>query len=328
MDGVGQRVGRDAGVAHDPGPVANVFSTRALPEESRVALWEDHNLQELIMLRCRTLGGGPLEATMVTRQVGALHLARVQGNAHVIERTPELVRTDPSDAIAIYLTLVGEAFFYHEDAVRTVRPGQLLVCDADRPFLRGFSQGLEELAIMVPRDAFRDLTGRASAEVPDVMDFAHGSTEARTLARLVGRAVRSADPRPLEEGVVRDLIADLLTGRPVDATTVLMVKAQAFIDEHASEHSLTAARVADAVGISGRHLSRVFASSGSTVPQYILGRRLEQARTILAAEPAVSVAEVAGRAGFGSASYFSRAFRERYGERATDARRHARSLVR
>ncbi|WP_300680895.1 AraC family transcriptional regulator [Nocardioides sp.] len=304
---------------------ANVFSTRALPEENRVALWEDHNLHELITLRCRTLGGGALEATMVNRQVGEFHLARVEGNAHVIERTPELVRTQPSDAIAIYLTLFGEAFFYHEDAVRTVRPGQLLICDVDRPFMRGFSQGLEELAIKVPREAFRSLTGQATVGVPQLMDFAQGSTEARTLARLVGRAVRSTDPRPIDEGVIGNLIADVLTGKPADTGTVLLVTAQAFIDEHATEANLTAARVADAVGISERHLSRVFATSGGTLPQYILTRRLERARSLLMTEPEITVAEVAVRTGFGSATYFSHAFRDRYGERATDVRRQARA---
>ena len=74
---------------------AHVFSTRALPEDKRVELWEDHNLHELITLRCRTLGGGALEATMVNLQLGELHLARVEGNPHVIERTPELVRAQP-----------------------------------------------------------------------------------------------------------------------------------------------------------------------------------------------------------------------------------------
>ncbi|UDY23404.1 helix-turn-helix domain-containing protein [Nocardioides sp. Kera G14] len=304
---------------------AHVFTTRSLPEDKRVELWEDHNLHELITLRCRTLGGGALEASMVNLHLDHLHLARVEGNAHVIERTPELVRAQPSDAIAVYLTLMGEAFFYHEDAVRTVRPGQLLICDVDRPFMRGFSQGLEELAIKVPRETFRDLTGRATVDTPQVMDFSQGSSEARTLARLVGRAVRPEDARPVEEHVVLQLMADLLTGRPGDTGTVHLVTARAFIDEHAHDPGLTAARVADAIGISERHLSRVFAASGSSVPQYILSRRLERAHALLAAEPCLTVAEVAARAGFGSATYFSHAFRDRYGERATDVRRQARA---
>lgn len=48
--------------------VTHVFSTRALPEDRRIELWEDHNLHELITLRCRTLGGSALEATMTKLQ--------------------------------------------------------------------------------------------------------------------------------------------------------------------------------------------------------------------------------------------------------------------
>jgi AraC-like DNA-binding protein len=305
-------------------PTAQRFSTTELPAEERVALWEDHNESELIDLRCRTLGGAPLEACMVNLDLSRISLARVQGNPHVVERTAELVRHRPSDSIAVYLTLVGEAFFYHDDAVRTVRPGQLLVCDADRPFMRGFSQGLEELAVKVPRDTFRDLTGLATLSNPVVMDFANGPLEARTLARLVGRAVRTENAHPVEEETVLQLMAQVVGGKPGNVATVHLVTAKAFIEERLNDPNLTAARVAEGVGISERHLSRVFSSSGCSLPQYVLMRRLERARMLLERTPDLSVAELAARSGFGSATYFSHAFRDRFGERATDVRRRTR----
>jgi AraC-like DNA-binding protein len=305
-------------------PTAQRFSTTELPEEERVALWEDHNESELIDLRCRTLGGAPLEASMVNLDLSRISLARVQGNPHVVERTAELVRHRPSDSIAVYLTLVGEAFFYHDDAVRTVRPGQLLVCDTDRPFMRGFSQGLEELAVKVPRDTFRDLTGLAMLENPVVMDFANGPLEARTLARLVGRAVRIEKAHPVDEETVLELMTQVVAGRPGSVATVHLVTAKAFIEERLTDPNLTAARVADGVGISERHLSRVFSSSGCSLPQYILMRRLDRARMLLERTPDLGVAELAVRLGFGSATYFSHAFRDRFGERATDVRRRTR----
>lgn len=307
-----------------PPGTAQRFSTSSLPEDKRVALWEDHNETELIDLRCRTLGGASLEASMVNLQLDHLHLARVQGNPHVVERTAELVRHRPSDAIAVYLTLVGEAFFYHEDAVRTVRPGELLICDTDRPFMRGFSQGLEELAVKVPRETFHELTGLSTLTTPLVMDFAGGSVEARTLAQVVGRAVRPTGALPVEEGTVLQLLSQLLTGNPSDVSSVHLATAKAFIEQHLADQNLTAFRVADGIGISERHLSRVFSASGSSVPQHTLTRRLERARALLVSQPGLTVAEVAARNGFRSATYFSHAFRDRYGERATDTRRRAR----
>src|SRR4051794_30710925 len=99
-----------------PRPVR--FSTAGLPDAERIARWEDHNAQALVGLRCRTLGEGILEATEVNLQLPHLHLARVRGTSHVVERPPEVIRRHPADAIAVYLTLVGEAFFYNDDGVR------------------------------------------------------------------------------------------------------------------------------------------------------------------------------------------------------------------
>jgi AraC-like DNA-binding protein len=306
-----------------PRPVS--FSTAELPDAQRIGLWEDHNAHALIGLRCHMLGEVTLDATELNLQLEQLHLARVRGNAHVVERSPELIRGHPADAIAVYLTLVGEAFFYHDDGVRTLSPGQVLICDADRPFMRGFSRGLEELAIKVPRPLFRELTGLDSLDTPLVRDFARGDVAARTLARLVDRALRPDGGEPVDERTALGLLASVAGSRLADPGTVYLANARAFIEDHLIEVNLSAARVAAGIGISERQLSRVFAVTGASVPQFVLARRLDRARALLASAPEIPVAEVAARYGFGSAGRFSQAFRARFGIRATDLRRQARA---
>jgi AraC-like DNA-binding protein len=301
------------------------FSTAELPDAQRIGLWEDHNAHALIALSCHMLGEVTLDATELNLQLEQLHLARVLGNAHVVERSPELIRGYPADAIAVYLTLVGEAFFYHDDGVRTLRPGQVLICDADRPFMRGFSRGLEELAIKVPRPLFRELTGLGSLDTPLVRDFARGDVAARTLARLVDRALRPDGGEPVDERTALGLLASVAGGRSADPGTVYLANARAFIEDHLTDVNLSAARVAAGIGISERQLSRVFAVTGTSVPQFVLARRLDRARALLASAPEIPVGEVAARCGFGSAGRFSQAFRARFGIRATDLRRQARA---
>ena len=89
-----------------------VFSTAGLPEPRRVELWEDHNAAALIGLRCRTLTATGLEATEINLQLPRIHLARVRGNSHVVERDQALVRRRPAGSIALFFSLAGEAFFY------------------------------------------------------------------------------------------------------------------------------------------------------------------------------------------------------------------------
>jgi AraC-like DNA-binding protein len=306
-------------------PQAVSFSTAGLPEAQRIERWEDHNAAALIGLRCQMLGDSSLEATEVNLQLERMHLARVRGNPHVVERPAELIRSQPSDSIALYLTLVGEAFFYHSDGLLTLRPGQALICDADRPFIRGFAGGLEELAIKLPRPLYRELTGQSELKAPVVRDFAGGDLATRTLARLAGRALRPHGGQPVDELTVLDLLVTVLGGRPREATPVHLANARAFIEEHLTDPNLSAARVAAGIGISERHLSRAFAAAGPSVPQFVLGRRLDRARALLTAEPGTPVTEVAARCGFGTASRFSQAFLSRFGVRPSDVRHEARA---
>ncbi|GAA1387665.1 helix-turn-helix domain-containing protein [Pseudonocardia kongjuensis] len=302
------------------------FSTAGLPEHRRLALWEDHNADALIGLRCRTITGRALDASEINGRLGRLHLARVRGSAHVVERDQELIRRRPTDSVGLFFSLAGEAFFYHDDGVRTVRPGQLLMCDADRPFLRGFSRGLEELVVRIPRGLFRETSGIDAPREPVLRDFAPGADPvAEVLARRIGAAVRTDDPRPVDEATVLDLVAALgPTGRGAAAATHRAV-AQSYVERHLADPGLSAPQVAAAAGISVRHLSRVFAAAGTSFPRFVLDHRLEAAHRLLRgpAGTALTVAEIAGRCGFRGTAHFAREFTARFGERPSQVRRRA-----
>jgi AraC-like DNA-binding protein len=320
-----------------------VFSTAGLPAARRIELWEGHNAAALIGLNCHS--AIPLEATEVNVPLGQVQLARVTGSPHVVERSAAFIGRDPADAVAVYLALRGEAWFRDEDGTRPLRPGQLLICDADRPFARGFAHGLEELAIKVPRVAL------ALPRSPVVVSFGPGQDPyARALARMADRATRTEHQVAADEAAVLDLVAVLAsghgTGHRTDRGTrraigpgagrtgALRAAAYGFIEDHLADPALGATRIAAAIGISERHLSRVLAAGGTTVPRHVLSRRLELAYALLAgaglagagagvAGKGPAVAEVAARCGFTSAAYFSHAFRERFGLRAGAVRRGA-----
>lgn len=300
------------------------FSTIGLPEARRVALWEDHNAEALIGLHCRSLREEALEATEINLQLARLHLARVTGSPHVVERTRSVVRRTPSEAVACFLTLAGEAFFYYDEGVHAVHPGQLVVCDADRPFMRGFSQGLEELAVKVPRQVWREVTGTDPPSRPLLLDFGGGNIQAMALARMAGRAVHPEGAQPVDEDQLLDLLGSVAGRRPATLAAAHLATARAWIDLHLADPGLTAALIAGGVGISERHLSRVFASGGASVPQYLATRRLERARELLAAREVGSVAEAAARCGFGSSAHFSHRFKQHFGVGASEMLRSAR----
>lgn len=289
------------------------FSTVGLPEAQRLERWESHNADVLIGLRCRTSGASPLEATETDLRLGRLRLARVRATAHVVERDAATVRRRPAESVAVFVSLAGEASFRDTGGVRTLRPGQLLVCDADRPFVRGFSRGLDELVVTVPRE--HDLPE------PVVASLTAGSFGA-ALARLVAGAVRGQEPDRVDQPVLLALVAALL-GRAGGADLLAAHRAavETYVERHLGDPGLAAPQVAAAVGISTRHLSRVLAAAGTTLPQHVRARRLETARALLVGGTPASIAEVARRCGFTSPAHFSHAFTQRYGERAGEVRR-------
>ena len=300
-----------------------VFSTAGLPATRRVELWEEHNASALIGLAVRT--ERPLEATELNIRLPRLHLARVTGSPHVVERTSGIIGRDPADAVAVYLSFRGRSWFSDAHRTRLLAPGSVLLCETDRPFARGFADGLDELVVRVPRQACAELAGTGRVPAPVVTSFGRdGNSYARALARITKNAARTRQPVPADERTVLDLIAVLLAGQHADRAVAHRAAARSYIADHLTDPSLGAGRIAAATGISERQLSRVFADDGTTVPRHILSCRLELARSLLTGPAAGSVADVAARCGFTSAAYFSHAFRERFGQRAVDVRREAR----
>ncbi len=322
---------REPGAEPDPPGVVQ-FSTLGLPEARRIELWEDHNATALVGLRCRTLDGTPLLAVETNLQMDRIHLARVSGSSHVVERSVEVIRSAPAEAVVVYLNLSGEGFFYHADGMLTLQPGQLVLCDADQPFMRGFSHGLDELVVKVPRQTFADLTGLVSFDRPVVVDFGGSGKRnayAEALAGVVGRAVRMDQPVAADEIAILELFSALATGGDVSSVNTHLQAARSYIDRHLRDPGLSAGRVASGIGISGRQLSRIFALQGQSVPQHILSRRLQLARLLLD-DPGWSratIAEIAAHAGFVSATHFSGAFKDRFAQRPADVRRAARAAA-
>jgi AraC-like DNA-binding protein len=312
-------------VSATPSDVARApreFSTAGLPAGERIERWERHNSTALIGLQCRTIGSGALDAREINVELGALGLARVIAGPHIVERSTAHITASPVDSIALYFTLSGEAFFYRDDGVRTLRPGQVLAMDADTPFVRGFSGGLDELVVRVPRTAFADHTGLADLDNPVVAAF-NGDPQADALAHLVARALSADATAPADEDTLLDLVAFIATGGRRAGASTHLAAAKAFIAAHLTDPRLGAAMVAAGVGLSARQLSRVFADSGVSVPHYIRERRLDRAHALLidTARQHLPVADIAAQCGFGSAAHFSTAFAERFGAAPSEIRR-------
>src|SRR5580693_8269319 len=280
------------------------FSTSGLPAERRVELWETHNATALIGLDVQA--SEPLSATELNLHLPRVDLARVRGSAHVVRRTSKVIERSPANAIAVYLTLRGDASFECADRRYALRPGNVLVCDTDQPFARGFKYGLEELVIKADREALPDIPQLGRPVIASFHDNGAADRYTRALAMITSRAARTEQSLPADEGTILDLIAVLAGGRAVAPATAHRAAARSYIEEHLTNPGLGAADV-------------------TSIPRHILSRRLHLAYTLLSAGQATpgTVADIAARCGFTSVTYFSHVFRQHFGHRATEVRRSA-----
>ncbi|MET9090030.1 helix-turn-helix domain-containing protein [Streptomyces sp. NPDC004237] len=310
--------------------VVSRVSTRSVDPVERIDFWEEYNRQALIGLTCSSYSPYGLLAAQTNFRLGGLRLAEITGNEHVIERTRRTCQDLPKDSVFVSLLTAGQAVFFHEGACFTVRAGDLVLYDTRSSYLFGFPTSMRQLLVDIPRETFaeRCTSGEMAAPLLFGRDTAACALESVLSGWAAGRR-GSGDPGQTEAAVldlVRTLAAPRLSGdpgRPAQPSRLAM--AQDYIDRHLSDPGLSAERVAEALGVSPRHLSRVFQPSGVAPARHILDRRLAKASEELA-DPDFrhrTVAEIAHHWGFASQAHFTRVFRDHYGRTPGEARSRA-----
>lgn len=302
------------------------FTTRAASVEQRKELWERYSEHALFSFQASTHADEGLLATQANLQLPGMRLAEITAANHVIDRTPKAISTMPWDGIVLAVSLAGEGFFYQRDEFEQVRPGDAVVYDIDRPFMFGFSSSLHLALIEFPREHFQELAGGQELIRPRVIhlrDHERIPGLARNAVHTIRRAVQQPSTVDLStEQTLVDLHAILIGSEADHSGSGYVLAAKDFIRSNLDDHQLSLGRIASAINVSERHLSRVFAEQNLTVAGYVQEQRLTRAREFLT-DPecrSMSVGHVAWLSGFGSAPHFARAFKSRFGATPTQVR--------
>ncbi|WP_333777500.1 helix-turn-helix domain-containing protein [Streptomyces sp. IBSBF 3136] len=218
----------------------------------------------------------------------------------------------------------GPALLQEPSVDGVLAPGDICFYDAHRPPSLDLPEQARTKTFLLSRDllglADRDL--HRITGVPVSRDSRMGSLLSPFLSDLADTAVtaRSAVADMLAWNAV-NLLATLAAehlreqGRPADDRSSTVSRILRFIDLNLGDADLSPDRIARAHHISVRYLHKLFADEGTTVGRRILQRRLEECRRELAdrSRGTRTIAAVAGRWGFASATHFSRVFRATYG---------------
>jgi AraC-like DNA-binding protein len=212
-----------------------------------------------------------------------------------------------------------------EPVTLRLAPGDLCFYDARRPAALDFPERFRATVFLVPGD----LLGLTPADVPRITGtpVTRASRLGTLLSPLLSELARTASEArpPVGEmlawnavNLLASLAAEQLgaqaPGTP-DGQAPVFGRILEYVELHLTDPDLSPEAIARAHHISVRYLHKLFQDEGTTVGRWILRRRLEECRRDLMryGRGSRTIAAVAGRWGFTSATHFSRVFRTAYG---------------
>jgi AraC-like DNA-binding protein len=312
------------------------FSTDDLPEQDRVTMWREHFGHTVLRIDIEPAEGARFHASMASRRLPGLDLLWGNMSPARVRRTRELV-ADGNDDLALVVNCAGPLCMAAGDREVVLRERDAVLIRSDD--VVGYDRGGpgRTLALRIPRSVLSPLV----VDLDDVV-MRHITRQTEALRLLTSYAGTLPDANGLAaRGIMHlavahmhDLVAltlgatrDAAHAADVGAVGAARLKmAKTRIIANSTRRDLSVAEVAAYVGVTPRHLQRLFETDGGTFSSFLLGQRLARAYAMLC-DPQFDrrpVSAIGFESGFGDLSYFNRAFRRLYGGTPRDVRQAAR----
>ncbi len=277
---------------------------------------------------------GGISGRMELHSLGEARIFTAQCTGIEMRRDHRTARGASPDAIAVAVHGVGVGRHQLGDRQRLVRTGDVMVVDVTRPFDFAWSGDGSSTSLQVPISELGlplDAVQRAAPRLEASPLYPIVSRYLVELTRDAEQLSTGSSAAALGEASVQ-LIRALLSGaidhhprahEVVEQT--LLAQVRVYARQHLRDPTLNAGAVAAALSVSRRQLFRICTSADFSLEQYVIGKRLEGAKTELAHPSAasLSIARVALSWGFKDPTHFARRFKAAYGMLPRDWRRHA-----
>jgi AraC-like DNA-binding protein len=299
--------------------MSQLFSTELLAPSDRIDAWQ-WNAQQ-ICGDCRIrLPKCSFHGSIEIRHVGGLPLTRFSSSPLSFWKEP-LDTADTEKRSCIVITQLAGMRRYQQNAQDVLlKPGDSTLIDTARPWSSSCGTDCVRLYLRVPRWMMEKRL--QMRKIPIARRIWGGSGMGCSLFRLsqclYDEAKRMQDDQvAIALDAYFEILAACIRGDEsrVQPGSRLSGRILQFIDTHASEPTLGPVEIASTMGISVRHLHRLFAVTGKTLGEHIRSRRLEQCRKDLA-DPRFrekTITEIAFCCGFSDAAHFSHSFRRHFG---------------
>lgn len=282
--------------------------------------WEEQVRSTYAGLKMSVRRGSAFSARLRLSDFGRLQLSEVESGPACYERSDELVADAPSDHLLLSLKYSGSGVVEQFGRQAQADSGDILLYDTGAPYRLDFPETYRELVVRIPRSSL--VSRVAMPERFSAIRLDGNSAVARLVARYLRELTVESEALPAAardrlDSAILDIVAVGLT--TVGGSTVAddgsghLLRAKTFIRARATEPTLDARRVADALDISVRTLNRAFAAEGESAMKWLSDLRLDSAYAALEGHRTGSVSATAFESGFSDLSHFSRAFKAKFG---------------
>ena len=309
-----------------PAPEDASWTSAGLARREALREWRDWAASTIAPIEVTVFDQDAFAARWVSHGIGQLRMLQLHAPAQRVTHTGaegSSGRAAPSIQL-VYArrgalkTLMGGKRF-------VVEPGEFVLLDNTRFYQMEMETEHEAIDLMMPQ-------GWLEKYLPDPQALLARPVPAREgwgapLGALLETLISGLDDAPLPRSLIAEQIGHLLglaTGFPEAAENgrrgsrhrgQLARQILRRIESDYADPDLSPESVAGEIGISKRYLQTLLAGSGTSFVQELNATRLDRASDMLS-DPraaALPVAEIAFRAGFLDAGYFTRLFRKRFG---------------
>jgi AraC-like DNA-binding protein len=299
------------------------FSTKLVSAADRIDAWEWNARQFCGDCRFQFPNQRGFHGSIEAKKVGGLDLSLFSSSSLSFAKFPiESVRSE-NKCYTVVTQCEGVRTYSQSGRVVILNPGDSTLVDSALPWSSDCFGDCVRLYLRAPRWLLENQL--RIAPIPTGRRISGTSTLGATLFHLANSLYRDADSLSNEEGAaMTEAYFDILSAcvghhAPDHAaspnSTELWFRIAGFIEEHLAEPTLDPTAIAAAIGISVRHLHRLFGRNGCTVGDWIRERRLEQCRSDLANSRLRerTITDIAFYWGFSESAHFSRSFKKMFG---------------
>ena len=263
------------------------------------------------------------------RQFGDIHLINCWCDPMTGRRTRRQIAQSNGAYYGIILVQQGDELLRCGENDFRFCPGDIFLWDTTRPAEFEILSRYQKVSLIVPQDHLKRFLPNVDLFLNKKIKTQHG-LGAVVAAHLTALGQNILTIGSIEGKIAFDLSLELvityLRSLQIEPDIAyqkpLFLQIKKYIHQNFDNPNLSPAYLAKEHSISVRYLHQLFQATGTSVSQLILQRRLEQCRRdLLQITNDNSITEIAFRWGFSSAAYFSRAFRQQYGQSPSQYRK-------